>query len=96
MSAPLSSSLGAWRTTRVPPAFQPAAIVAALQRFREPMAVVRDPSTGRVGVALEGAYAPGNLDSPGADGVAVWPLLALLPGIYPEWLGDRRDRKSVV
>jgi PfaD family protein len=47
--------------------------------FRDPVHVVRDPQTGAIGVAqgaLEGS----------ADAV---PLLATLPPLYPEWLGDR-------
>jgi PfaD family protein len=47
--------------------------------FRDPVHVVRDPGTGAIGVA-QGAL----------DGSAsALPLLATLPPLYPEWLGDR-------
>jgi trans-AT polyketide synthase/acyltransferase/oxidoreductase domain-containing protein len=53
-----------------------------LQRIREPMHVVRDAARARIGLAVGGsattAVAAGDL-----------PLLASLPALYPEWLGER-------
>ncbi len=59
----------------------PAAVVARLARVRDPLHVVRDASTGVIGVA-------------GDDGVAAiqaggYQLLGSLAPLYPEWLGDR-------
>lgn len=68
-----------------PPAYAPREIEAACQRVREVAHVVREPATGRIGVALEGE--PG-VGAPGANGGAAH-LMATLPALYPEWLGDR-------
>jgi trans-AT polyketide synthase/acyltransferase/oxidoreductase domain-containing protein len=79
MSAPTLalSPEGAW------PAFQPDGLIDVVARFREPTAVVSDPRTGAVGAAVGGAL---TMLAPGAAG---WPVLATLPPLYPEWLGDR-------
>ncbi|MFO0683112.1 MAG: PfaD family polyunsaturated fatty acid/polyketide biosynthesis protein [Sandaracinus sp.] len=55
-------------------AFSGDALAEATTRFRETTHVVRDPATGAVGVAF-------------AD--VGLPVLATLPPLYPEWLGDR-------
>ena len=55
------------------PAFTAAELIAAVQRVREPVQVVRDPS-GRVGLA----FGPTDAE-----------VLGALPALYPEWLGDR-------
>jgi len=73
--------IGRWSGSA--PAFEPGAIAAAAARFREPAHVVREPGGGRVGVALGGGTAGAT-----ADGAAL-ELLASLPALYPEWLGDR-------
>jgi len=65
------------------PAFSQADVLAAAGRLREPLHVVRDPDSGRIGVAHGGTpYAS-------ANGAPSWPLLGTLPAIHPEWLGDR-------
>lgn len=64
--------------------FDPQGIAEAAHAFREPLHVVRDPETGAVGVAL-GALA--------GNGPAL-PLLATLPVLYPEWLGDRSFQEA--
>lgn len=56
--------------------FHPATVLGHLAQIRRPLYVVQDPSTGAVGTSLE---------APGPE-VA---LLASLPALYPEWLGDR-------
>lgn len=70
-----------WHPDREPPGFTPAALLAAAARPRDPAHVVADPITGAVGVGFGGALHTG-----AADG---YPLLGLLPPLYPEWLGDR-------
>jgi len=77
-----TTSTGAWGWCEGerPPAFDAAGIVDAVQRIREPAFVVRHPHDGAVGVAAGGQV--------GAAG-RVWPLLGMLPPLYPEWLGDR-------
>ncbi|MEO0322570.1 MAG: PfaD family polyunsaturated fatty acid/polyketide biosynthesis protein [Myxococcota bacterium] len=60
--------------------FDAAALVHAAQAFRETTHIVREPG-GRIGVAFRGALRPAS-----EHGFA---LLATLPPLYPEWLGDR-------
>lgn len=72
------ASAGGWKGTAAP-VFDDAGIVAAVQRIRETLHVVRDGPRGRVGVAQGGEV--------GAAGTFPW--LGTLPAIYPEWLGDR-------
>jgi PfaD family protein len=59
--------------------FDAASLHAAVDRIREPVAVVRDPASGAVGVAFGG--------EPTKDGA--YELLGVAPAVYPEWLGDR-------
>lgn len=56
-------------------AFSGEALARAVERFRETTHIVRDAATGAVGVAFGD---PGGLE-----------VLATLPALYPEWLGDR-------
>lgn len=59
------------------PTFDPVGLLEHLERIREPLRVVR--ADGRLGVMP----ADGSALPPGAE------LAALLPVVYPEWLGDR-------
>lgn len=70
----------AWRPVAGPPAFSADALVEAVADPRRPLAVVRD-ARGRLGVGVDGEVI--------AHGPGAWPLVALLPPLYPEWLGDR-------
>ena len=65
------------------PAFDARSLHAVLASVRQPAHVVRD-AAGRVGVALGGEVLPSSQRAAGA-----LPLLATLPALYPEWLGDR-------
>jgi trans-AT polyketide synthase, acyltransferase and oxidoreductase domains len=71
-----------WRPGSQPPAFAPAAIAASCEAVRSTAFVVRDPADGAIGVGLEGALAA---QAAAGD----WPLLGILPPLYPEWLGNR-------
>ncbi|MFK7992361.1 MAG: PfaD family polyunsaturated fatty acid/polyketide biosynthesis protein [Sandaracinaceae bacterium] len=51
--------------------------------MRQPLHIVRESADGRVGVGVGGQV------SPAASGAAGYALLATLPALYPEWLGDR-------
>jgi len=77
-------TLTTWMTWRGPeaPAFDAHALARGVRRFREPAHVVRESEQGRVGLAFGGELSA----RPGAGG---YPLLATLPALYPEWLGDR-------
>jgi trans-AT polyketide synthase, acyltransferase and oxidoreductase domains len=66
------------------PVFSPEELLAALPRVREPVHVVFDPATSRVGLAVGGEILPSGHLAQGD-----YPLLATLPAVYPEWLGDR-------
>jgi PfaD family protein len=48
-------------------------VAAAVRAFRQPAYIVRNPETGHLGVAFEPAHE----------------VVGTLPGLYPEWLGDR-------
>lgn len=73
--------IGGWQAGPEAPAFTGPELLAAVRRVREPLALVQDPRTGRVGVGHQGAAV--------VAGDQAWPLLATLPALYPEWLGDR-------
>jgi trans-AT polyketide synthase, acyltransferase and oxidoreductase domains len=76
---------GCWQSQNHRPAFRADDIHAAAHRFREPAYIVHDPATGRYGVALGGEV----VDDSKTNGIPHWPLLALLPPLFPEWLGER-------
>lgn len=74
--------VGHWRPGSQPPVFEPSELAALLTQIRQPVHVVRDLARHRIGLATGGA-----VNSAAAAGD--FPLLATLPAIYPEWLGDR-------
>ena len=77
--------VGVWTADTDSPAFTGTDLARSIARVREPVHVVRDGHRGAVGVALGG-----HLDVGGQDRSATsYPLLATLPALYPEWLGDR-------
>lgn len=75
-----ASPLGFWAAGPSPAAFTQAELLAVAERCREACFVVVGPD-GRRGVGFGGALGS---NTPGA-----LPVLAALPGLYPEWLGDR-------
>ena len=79
------SSQGFWQSASTSPAFLRNDILNVVERVREPMFLVQDPNTAAIGVAVGGKTIPAE----SANGVPRWPLLAVLPPLYPEWLGDR-------
>lgn len=76
--------VGLWRPGQAGAAFGGITLSELLTRVREPLHVVREGERGRIGVALGGDVAPA-----GAGQLGDYPLLATLPALYPEWLGDR-------
>lgn len=78
-------SVGFWTGGSSEPVFEGDALAAAIARVREPIHIVRDGARGRVGLAFGGAPAASTV----TNGARAWPLLATLPAMYPEWLGDR-------
>ena len=84
-SAPVESTRASyWHMREQSPAFGDSAIAMALQAPRSTMYVVKNTADGGIGVGIGGSL---NHDEAPASGA--WPLLGVLPPIYPEWLGDR-------
>lgn len=79
MTASAQSPIGAWASSSVKPAFSQQDLLGVLPRVRETAFVVEGPD-GRLGVAIGGDVR--------ATGEGV-NLVASLPALYPEWLGDR-------
>jgi trans-AT polyketide synthase/acyltransferase/oxidoreductase domain-containing protein len=79
------TSHGYWQSRSSAPAFGADDIVSVAQRVREPMFLVQDPRGNGIGVAVGGD----SVSKGQTNGVPHWPLLALLPPLYPEWLGCR-------
>ncbi len=59
-------------------------MVAAIARCREPVHVVRDGESGPIGLGVGGELLP-----PGERRRGEYTLVASLPALFPEWLGDR-------
>ncbi len=77
--------VGAFRAGGTAPVFGVSDLIAAIARVREPAHVVREGASGRVGIGFGGEVLP--VARAGEAGAL--PLLAMLPALYPEWLGDR-------
>lgn len=77
--------IGIWRAGPFVPAFTQPTLIEAVPFIREPVFVVREGEQGRVGIARAGEVFPHNE----INGLPTFPLLATLPPLYPEWLGDR-------
>lgn len=77
--------IGGWIASAAPPRFDPEGIVSAVRAVRTPIHIVRDRATGRLGVATAGQVR-GEVSG---NGKPVYALIASLPALYPEWLGDR-------
>ncbi len=71
------SALATWEASTEAPVFLPAELPGAARRVRETMHIVRDPG-GRLGLGFGGTVGRGT-----------YPLVATLPPMFPEWLGDR-------
>ena len=71
--------MGTWHPTDESPHFDFAQIAAASRRCRERAFIVQNPHSRAIGVAFSGRV--------GSNGD--YPILAVLPPLYPEWLGDR-------
>ncbi len=77
--------VGVWTADSEPPAFSRQALLAAMERFREPIAVLCESGSGCVGVGIGGTLSTGTVP----DGRGHFQCLGILPGLYPEWLGTR-------
>jgi len=79
------STHGRWQSSTSRPAFSGERLVSLTQRVREPAFLVQDREQNAVGVAVGGEHVADDQ----TNGVPNWPLLAVLPPLYPEWLGCR-------
>ena len=92
LSAPAAASgagelrvLGHWLPERESVvAFDAAALTGLIAQPRLSVHVVRESPLGTIGIA-----SGGRADHGGPHGTGALPLLATLPALYPEWLGDR-------
>lgn len=73
-----------WISSESSPAFKKKDILTVVERIREPIYLVKDKKNGAVGLCVGGEIKQSQ--DPEGD---KWPLLAILPPLYPEWLGDR-------
>ena len=81
-NAPQPAAEPLWQMGATVPAFDPTPIEAAAHALRSTAYVIRDPANGAIGVGQGGAWSTAH----SSNG---WPLLGVLPPLYPEWLGDR-------
>ncbi len=77
-----SAALPRWTPGEEPPALTPQALRRAVHQVRSPAHVIQEESTGRVGIGFGGRIDPHNASSQ-------FRHITTLPGLYPEWLGDR-------
>ncbi|MBW2418427.1 MAG: PfaD family polyunsaturated fatty acid/polyketide biosynthesis protein [Deltaproteobacteria bacterium] len=80
-------TIGVWTGNGAVPAFGQTELLAVVPQLRSLAHVVQDPASGAIGVAHGGQFMPQGAQAP--SGAPGWPVLATLPPIYPEWLGDR-------
>jgi trans-AT polyketide synthase/acyltransferase/oxidoreductase domain-containing protein len=79
---PPSTDARDWRPGAHAPAFDAAALAAACADVRATHHVLRDPRDGRLGLGRDGEWGA-------APGAGAFEVIATLPPLYPEWLGDR-------
>jgi PfaD family protein len=77
------SPIGVWRAGAARPAFTAAALSEAIPQVRDVAYVVRERATGRLGLGIGGEVFARGATGDGDD------LMASLPALYPEWLGER-------
>jgi trans-AT polyketide synthase/acyltransferase/oxidoreductase domain-containing protein len=79
--------LGVWVGNTSDTNFLPLDASAIQASIRNSTKIVLDPSTNRIGLAAQGAVY--STQPPDLAGDQPYPLLGMLPPLYPEWLGDR-------
>jgi trans-AT polyketide synthase/acyltransferase/oxidoreductase domain-containing protein len=77
---------GSWSQVQTPPVFAPVGTSELMSIIRRPVYVVHDSNASITGIAVEGRITS---DKPSGDDKGLWPLIGVLPPLYPEWLGDR-------
>ena len=72
---------GAWEPGALPPVFDQRDILQRVASPRQPIMVIREVSTGRLGLAQGGRIT--------SNASPDYTIVATLGALYPEWLGDR-------
>lgn len=72
---------GAWEPGALPPVFDQRDILQRVASPRQPIMVIREVSTGRLGLAQGGRIT--------SNASPDYTVVATLGALYPEWLGDR-------
>ncbi len=76
--------IGIWNPDSAPPAFSPQELSDVIPRIREPIHIIQDSSSGWLGAGQSGHIFPlHQSQQPG------YLLMASLPALFPEWLGER-------
>ena len=81
-------SVGVWTGDAADTSFAPLDAIAIRASIRVATKVVFDPESHRVGLAQNGEISSAAAISEKSPGQQ-YPLLGILPPLYPEWLGDR-------
>ncbi len=80
------SALGAWTSQSVrAPAFGGEELLRLVEQVRQPAYLLWDERQNRMGAAIGGDV----LSADETNGQQTWPVVAALPAVFPEWLGDR-------
>lgn len=78
------TSIACWEPGASPPAFRPTEIAALIHRVRQPLHIIHEETAGWVGLGCEGRIRT----EEAAGSVSPYRILASLPPLDPEWLGD--------
>jgi trans-AT polyketide synthase/acyltransferase/oxidoreductase domain-containing protein len=83
-------TIGHWTPDGSPPRFAPADLSEAIGQFRRPVHIIRNGPRGPLGLGSAGTPSLASQSAVGGpQSDEAYPLLATLPALYPEWLGDR-------
>ncbi len=81
--------VGYWQPNNKPPAFSSLELQTVIPNVREPVHILRNPSTGHMGAGQSGHVLPLTHDKNSS-----YLLMSTLSALYPEWLGDRSFLES--
>ncbi|MDY6935443.1 MAG: PfaD family polyunsaturated fatty acid/polyketide biosynthesis protein [Spirochaetota bacterium] len=76
--------IGAWMPDTAPPAFTANDLLTVIPKIREPIHIIYDNYSRRLGLGRRGQILSINQHNN-----STYPLMSTLPALYPEWLGDR-------
>lgn len=76
--------VGFWKPDTLKPAFSIQELISIIHRVREPVHIIREGPGSQLGLAQRGQVLPYSQTANSG-----YQLMASLPALYPEWLGDR-------